>query len=49
MEARRYGVNVIGSEIVGLVPSDALIESAAYYMGLENFTTDQILENKLND
>jgi len=49
MEAKRYGVNVIGSEIVGLVPSDAMIESAAYYMGLENFTTDQILENKLND
>lgn len=49
MEAKRYGVNVIGSEIVGLVPSDALIESAAYYMSLENFTTDQILENKLKD
>ncbi len=49
MEARRYGVNVIGSEIVGLVPSDAMIESAAYYMSLENFTTDQILENKLAD
>ena len=49
MEAKRYGVNVIGSEIVGLVPSDALIESAGYYMGLENFTTDQILENKLRE
>ncbi len=49
MEARRYGVDVIGSEIVGLVPSDAMIESAAYYMSLENFTTDQILENKLAD
>lgn len=48
-EARRYGVNVIGSEIVGLVPSDAIVESAAYYMGLEDFTTDQILENKLCD
>lgn len=48
-EARRYGVNVIGSEIVGLVPSDAIVESAAYYMGLEDFTADQILENKLCD
>jgi len=49
MEAKRYGVSVIGSEIVGLVPSDAIAQSAAYYMGLENFTTDQILENKLTD
>ncbi|HOW53027.1 MAG TPA: glutamate formimidoyltransferase [Syntrophorhabdaceae bacterium] len=47
MEAKRYGVNVAGSEIVGLVPADALVESASYYMGLENFTTDQVLEMKL--
>jgi len=47
IEAKRYGVNVIGSEIVGLVPADALTQSAAYYMGLEDFTTDQILELKL--
>jgi len=49
MEAMRYGVNVIGSEIVGLVPMDALSSSAAYYMGLENFSTNQILEVKLNE
>ncbi len=47
MEAKRYGVNVVGSEIVGLVPADALVESASYYMGLENFATDQVLEMKL--
>lgn len=47
MEAKRYGVNVVGSEIVGLVPADALVESASYYMGLENFTADQVLEMKL--
>jgi glutamate formiminotransferase len=47
MEARRYGVPVIGSEIVGLTPQDALIEAAAYYLGLENFSTHQILENRL--
>ncbi len=39
MEARRYGVNVTGSEIVGLVPIDALTQSSAYYMGLENFSS----------
>lgn len=49
MEARRYGVKVIGSEIVGLVPLDALVQSCAYYMGLENFSAEQILEVKLNE
>ena len=49
MEARRYGVRVIGSEIVGLVPLDALVQSSAYYMGLENFSAEQILEVKLNE
>jgi glutamate formiminotransferase len=47
IEARRYGVNVVGSEIVGLVPMKALIDSAAYYMGLENFGTGQVLEARL--
>ncbi len=47
MEAGRYGVNIMGSEIVGLVPMDALIQSSAYYMGLENFSADQVLEMKL--
>jgi glutamate formiminotransferase len=49
MEARRHGVPVVGSEIVGLVPLAALVESAAYYMGLENFAVDQILETRLDD
>ena len=58
MEARRYGVNVMGSEIIGLVPLQALIDCAAYYLGLNNleesncgfetkFTTDQVLETRL--
>jgi len=37
-EARRYGVNVVGSEIIGLVPMAALIDTSAYYLGLENFS-----------
>jgi glutamate formiminotransferase len=49
MEAKQYGVNVTGSEIVGLVPIDALTRCSAYYMGLENFSTEQILEIKLNE
>ncbi|SHJ89472.1 glutamate formimidoyltransferase [Tepidibacter formicigenes] len=47
MEARRYGVNVLGSEIVGLVPMEALADTAAYYLGLENFGMDKILESGL--
>jgi len=48
IEARRYGVPVVGSEIVGLVPMEALIDCASYYLGLENFSMDQVLEYKLN-
>ena len=47
VEARRYGVNVIGSEIVGLVPMEALIDTAAYYLGLEDFTMEQVLETRI--
>lgn len=46
-EARRYGVNVIGSEVIGLVPLEALVESLDYYMGLEGFKSSQILETRL--
>ncbi len=49
MEAKRYGVSVVGAEIIGLVPMQALVDSAAYYHGLENFSTDQVLEIKLID
>jgi len=47
IEARRYGVSIKGSEIVGLVPMDALIESAKYYLMLENFSISQVLEKKI--
>lgn len=46
-EARRYGVNVIGSEIVGLVPMNALVDVADYYLRLEDFDTSQILEKRM--
>jgi glutamate formiminotransferase len=46
-EAARYGVNVLESEIVGLVPSAALVTSAEFYLQLERFGADQVLENKL--
>lgn len=47
MEAKRYGVNVLGSEIVGLAPMEALMESASYYLGLYGFNMDKIIESNL--
>ena len=47
MEARRYGVNVLGSEIVGLVPLAAMVDCAEYYLGLEGFDMKQVLETRL--
>jgi glutamate formiminotransferase len=46
-EAERYGVSVLESEIVGLVPAAALRQSVEYYLQLEGFSADQVLENKL--
>jgi glutamate formiminotransferase len=46
-EAERYGVAVIGSEIVGLVPQNALNAVADFYLRLEDFSTAQILEHRL--
>src|SRR5260370_991574 len=45
--AQRYGVPVVGGEIVGLAPMDALVDSAEFYLKLENFSRDQILEKRL--
>ena len=47
IEARRYGVSIIGSEIIGLVPMEALIDTASYYLGLENFSMQQVLEARI--
>lgn len=47
-EAERYGVPILGSEIVGLVPQGALNAVADFYLQLENFSQDQILEHRLD-
>jgi len=47
IEARRWGVPVVGSEIIGLVPMGALIDTAAYYLQLENFKPEQVLESRI--
>jgi glutamate formiminotransferase len=46
-EAERYGVSILESEIVGLVPSAALNAAAEYYLQIAGFKSDQVLENKL--
>jgi len=48
-EAERYGVSILESEIVGLVPSAALLSAAEYYLQIEGFSAQQILENKLKE
>lgn len=47
MEAQRYGVSVVGSEVIGLVPMAALINCAEYYLQIENLSIDQILEKRI--
>lgn len=46
-EAERYGVNIIGSELIGLLPAEALYDVAEYYLKLEDFDLDQVIENRL--
>ena len=47
-EAARYGVHVIGTEIIGLTPMQALVDSAEYYLQIEDFDFNkQVLENHI--
>jgi len=46
-EAERYGVTILESEIVGLIPAAALNAAAEFYLQIAGFTADQVLENKL--
>jgi len=46
-EAARYGVSIAESEIVGLVPQEALLDAAVHYLQLHRFSADQVLENRL--
>ncbi len=46
-EANRYGVPVVGSEIVGLVPLSVILDSVRHYLQLEGFQDGQVLEARL--
>ena len=48
-EAERYGVNVASSEIVGLIPQKALDQTSVFYLRVEKFRPEMILENRLEE
>ncbi|NMC80307.1 MAG: glutamate formimidoyltransferase, partial [Chloroflexi bacterium] len=48
-EAARYGVAIHHSELVGLIPQEALTRAAAWYLQLDDFDADQILEQRLQE
>lgn len=46
-EAERYGVGIHHSELVGLIPQEALVDAAVWYTQLDQFSKEQILESRL--
>jgi len=48
-EAEKQGIEIVGSEVIGLVPMDVLIDVAENYLKIENFKKDQILERRLKE
>ena len=47
IEAARYGVPIVGTEVIGLLPQAALLDCAEYYLQIENFSADRVIENCL--
>lgn len=45
--AASHGATITDSEVVGLVPMEALVDSARFYLRMHDFASDQILESKL--
>lgn len=48
-EALRYGVAIHHSELIGLIPQEALIDAAVWYTQLDGFDQEQVLETRLVD
>jgi len=46
-EATRYGVGIASTELIGLIPQQALIDAAVWYLQLDGFSPEQVLENRL--
>lgn len=49
MEAKRWGVEVVETEVYGMIPVGAMLESAAYYLQIADFEPSQVLELRLLD
>ena len=47
LEAKKHGVGIAGSELIGLVPRKALEAAAVHYLEIEDFDSDDVLENRL--
>lgn len=47
LEAERYGATIAGSEVVGLIPVDALLDATRFYLRLDGFRREQTLELRL--
>lgn len=47
LEAKRYGITIAESEVVGLIPMEAIVEASRYYLQLNSFKKDQILEVRM--
>lgn len=48
-EGAKLGVEIVSSELVGLIPQEALTDSAIRYLRLEEFEKNQIIENRLSE
>ncbi len=46
-EAARYGVGIASTELIGLIPQQALLDAAAWYLQLDGFDISQVLESQL--
>ncbi|MFN4267264.1 MAG: glutamate formimidoyltransferase [Fervidobacterium pennivorans] len=46
-EAARYGVPVVGSEIIGMVPLQAIVDTFAWYLQIDDFGTNRVIEERL--
>ena len=46
-EASRYGCTIERTELVGMIPQQALLDVAQWYLQLDDFTPDMVLENRL--
>lgn len=47
IEAKRYGVTIAGSELIGLIPLEAIVDATSYYLGIDDFDMGRIIEMNL--